>query len=58
MSNGCYRCDALIGQFFEHDAWDVDNVTLAVFQIVISEQWVEAIESLGHEYGWAIFSPE
>jgi len=58
ISNGCYRCDALIGEFFEHDAWDVESATLAEFKIVISERWLEAIESLGGDYGWAVFSPE
>jgi competence protein CoiA len=58
MSNGCYRCGALIVEFFEHDAWNVESAIRAEFQIAISERWVDAIESLGGENGWAVFSPE
>ena len=49
MSNGCYDCDALIGEHFEHDAWYNEQATLAEFQITISERWIKAIESVGHE---------
>jgi len=35
----------------------IEEDTLAEFQITISERWVEAIESLGGDYGWAVFSP-
>ena len=62
MSNGCYDCDALIGEFFEHDAWHDEEATLAEFQITISERWVKAIErSNGADidsYGWAVFAFE
>lgn len=58
MSNGCYRCDALVGQFLEHHAWDDESVTLAEFQISISERWLEAIKSRSSDYGWAVFTFE
>jgi competence protein CoiA len=61
MSNGCYGCDALIGEHFEHDAWNNEQATLAEFQITISERWVKAIESIGDaiaSYGWAVFAFE
>lgn len=62
MSNGCCDCDALIGEFFEHDAWHDEEATLAEFQITISERWVKAIETkTGHHtdiYGWGVFDFE
>jgi len=51
MSNGCYRCDALVGQRFERDAWYDESITLAEFQIIISERWLQAIERDGNDYG-------
>jgi hypothetical protein len=61
MSNGCYDCDALIGQHFEHDAWNNEATTLTEFQIAISERWIKAIESIGDDidsYGWGVFAFE
>jgi hypothetical protein len=62
MSNGCYDYDALIGAFFEHDAWHDEEATLAEFQIPISERWVKAIETAtGYDtniYGWSVFAFE
>ncbi|MGY3472736.1 hypothetical protein [Bradyrhizobium ottawaense] len=55
MSNGCYRCDALIGEHLESNAWCAESVNLAEFEILISERWLKAIESRGGEYGWGIF---
>jgi hypothetical protein len=62
MSNGCFDCDALIGEFFEHEAWDDEKATLAEFQIPISERWVKAIETTtgygADIYGWGVFAFE
>jgi len=61
MSNGCYDCDALIGELFEHDAVHDEEATLAEFQIMISERWVKTIESASHDnddYGWDVFAFE
>jgi competence protein CoiA len=56
MSNGCFHCDALIGEFFEHDAWD-EQETVVAFSIRISEQWQRAIEShCGYEKTWSVYS--
>ena len=61
MSNGCYGCDALIGEHFEINARDNEHATLAEFQITISERWIKAFDSVGYqtdagyEYGWAVF---
>ena len=38
LSNGCVHCDALIGAFYEHDAWD-DQKTVCEFSIRIDEHW-------------------
>ncbi len=38
LSNGCVYCDALIGKFYEHEAWD-DEEVVCVFSIRIDEQW-------------------
>jgi hypothetical protein len=54
MSNGCFHCDALIGEFFEHDAWD-EQETVFVFSIQISKQWQKAIKShCGYETAWSV----
>ena len=63
MSNGCYGCDALIGEHFEHNAYYYEEATLAEFQMQISERWVKAIESERHDidtddYGWGVFAFE
>jgi len=57
LSNGCVRCDRLIGQGFEHDAWD-EQETLCAFPIQMSEQWRHAIESHdGYEANWSVYPP-
>jgi Competence protein CoiA-like family len=54
VSNGCFHCGALIGEFYEHDAWDEQETVLA-FSIQISEQWKKAIEShCGYEETWSV----
>ena len=59
MSNGCCDCDALIGEFYEHDAWHDEEATLAEFQTTISQRWVKAIESAGYgNDGWGVFTFE
>ena len=59
MSNGCYDCDALIGEFLENDAWHDEEATLAEFQITISKRWVKAIESASYDDGgWGVFAFE
>lgn len=38
LSNGCAHCDALIGEFHEHNAWD-DQREVCTFAIQISDRW-------------------
>jgi competence protein CoiA len=54
VSNGCFHCDALIGEFYEHDAWD-EQQTLAAFSIRINKPWQRAIEShCGYQETWRV----
>lgn len=57
VSNGCVRCDSLIGAHFEHDACDAQK-PVCVFHIQISEQWQYAIERHpAHEKTWGVYPP-
>jgi competence protein CoiA len=56
LSNGCAKCDSLVGQFFEIEArWQ--EAVISEFSIVLSEHWKEAIErhEEGHEFGWDVY---
>jgi hypothetical protein len=56
LSNGCFHCDALIGEFYEHDAWD-EQETVFAFPIRISKPWLKVIEShCGYEKTWSVYS--
>lgn len=58
LSNGCVHCDALIGEFYEHDAW-FDQRTVCVFSIRIDERWYHELWGV---YGgspvkrWGVYS--
>jgi competence protein CoiA len=54
LSNGCAHCDAFIGEFYEHDAWD-DQWEVCVFTIRIDDRWRQAIEARGGEKGWGVY---
>jgi competence protein CoiA len=61
ISNGCYQCDAIIGEFFEHDAWYGDEEVLVVFPIKLSKEWKRAIkktfgeEEFGSRFAWGVY---
>ena len=57
MSNGCAHCGALIGEFFEHEAWD-DQKEVANFRIRITDRWRRAIEDAGYDAGWGVYPAE
>ena len=52
LSNGCGHCDALIGRFFEHDAWYLDS-EVGRFPVRVDEDWLSLMQ--GWE-GWAVYS--
>lgn len=54
LSNGCYRCDSLIGQHFEFEVWYSDEI-IGSFQIDISGDWGRMIER-EYEPVWAVYS--
>ncbi len=55
LSNGCHHCDALIGEFFEHDAWD-DQEVIHEITAPLDEAWREAmVQDDGAEACWGVF---
>lgn len=58
LSNGCYRCDRIIGEFFEHDAYG-EQVVVCEFPIRLSEPWRKAIDlHYGYDDSWAVYAPD
>lgn len=57
LSNGCVECEAFIGEYYEHDAWD-DQAEACWFSMRLSERWREAIRSNGeknYDPAWAVY---
>lgn len=54
MSNGCYRCDSLMGQHYEHEAYYTDEI-VSSFPISISGDWRRMIEKQ-YEPRWAVYA--
>lgn len=42
LSNGCVHCDALIGQFYEHHAWEGQE-TKHAFPAQLTDRWAQAL---------------
>ncbi|UTS89558.1 hypothetical protein [Rhizobium anhuiense] len=56
MSNGCYRCDSIVGEFFEIEARHSEE-TVNSFPIQITPDWKQAIEAeMGYQPEWAVYS--
>ena len=63
LSNGCFHCDALIGQFHEHEAGygpiiSYYGLVISCPVIEISERWRQAITADGREFGWGIYNSD
>ncbi|MGN7804912.1 competence protein CoiA [Ensifer sp. 22521] len=57
MSNGCYRCDSIVGEFFEIEARHSEEI-VSSFPIQITPDWKQAIEEeMGDQPEWAVYSP-
>lgn len=58
MSNGCYRCDSLFGEFYEIEARHFEEV-VSSFPIRITPEWKHAIEEEmgGQPPEWGVYSP-
>ena len=54
LSNGCSYCGALIGRFFEHQAWYLDS-EVGRFDVCVDDGWLQLL--CGFE-GWAVYSFE
>ena len=51
LSNGCVHCDAIFGQFYDHDDGSTGE-KICEFAIAIDGQWLEAIHNRD---GWGVY---
>lgn len=51
LSNGCFHCDALFGQGYEHEFWG-GGVKVCEFAIAIDRQWLEILHDRD---GWGVY---
>lgn len=57
LSNGCTHCDALIGAFYEHEAWG--ERTLGSYNRVVDEQLLRSLEARSHfKPAWAVYEAD
>lgn len=57
LSNGCIRCDALVGEHFEIYSRSSEE-TISTFPLHISQQWHRAIESHeSYQAAWGVYGP-
>jgi len=57
MSNGCYRCDSIVGEHYEIDARYTEQI-VSSFPIQITPDWKQAIEEKMEDHlEWAVYSP-
>lgn len=55
LSNGCIHCDALIGEWYESEAWD-NQQEVCSFVIRIDNRWRQALEANpAQEQGWGVY---
>jgi competence protein CoiA len=55
VSNGCFSCGVLQGEFFNHEAYDAEE-PLCRFTVTLSDQWRRAIITKnGFEPGWGVY---
>lgn len=53
LSNGCAHCDAIVGEFHEHDAWPDQEVYETFTQI--DDGWLRALNDEASDLGWAVY---
>jgi competence protein CoiA len=51
LSNGCLKCDALIDEHFDSQAWSSDPKILAAFPVALSDGWRQI---MGVHAGWGV----
>lgn len=54
LSNGCAHCDALFGQFHEHEEVE-EHETVTVAELPLNARWRSALLECEEELGWGVF---
>lgn len=54
LSNGCAHCDALIGEFHEHDAWENRRAARS-FTFIVDERWRQVLLTQSSD-AWGVYT--